>query len=226
MFNFVKTLWEKVKNYEPEAHHLIYLMLVVVLLYYVVGLIIILFYKNKNYLCVFDSDPHFGKEYTQVPADKFEHNLNGHDFTIMFWIKIVDWDYKLGELKHLFSKGENSFSVSKLSEVSPAVFLKESSNDMLMYVTTPQGLETVEFEDIPIGNWNHIGIVCRNASVEFYKNGKLYSTHLLRDSTTLNFGDMHFCNLGGFGGYLKRFKYSPKPLQSDIIMKNFYKGPK
>lgn len=224
MFSIFKHVWKTIRDYNPKAHHLLYLIFVIVMVYYLLGLILILFFQNKNYLCLFDSDPYFAKYHTQIAADKFEHNTNGHDFTIMFWIKIVDWDYKLDEVKHIFSKGENVFSVSNLTDVSPAAFMQSSTNNLLLYFTTARGLDKVVLDDIPIGNWNHIGIVCRNATVELYKNGKLYSTSLIRDNVILNFGDMHFCNFGGFGGYLKKFKYSPKSLKSDIIMKHFYRG--
>ena len=60
---------------------------------------------NKS-LCLLNS-PHFGKQYKS--ADSQVIQISGHNYSFMFWINIDNWEYKLHEKKHIFSKGDNIY---------------------------------------------------------------------------------------------------------------------
>ena len=130
------------------------------------------------------------------------------------------------EPKHVLSKGDNNYEIQDLHNVAPAIFLANDINNMHVFVTTETGVDEIVVEDISIGNWNQIGVVCHEATVEIYKNGKLFSTHILSAYPRLNFGDLHVCNFGGFGGYISNLTYSPIAYKVDRIERHYRKGHK
>lgn len=180
--------------------------------------------RNKS-ICLLNS-AHFGKQYKSIESQKFIQTRSGHYYSFMFWINIDNWEYKLHEKKHIFSKGDNIYNYELLENVAPAVLLDSNINNMIILVTTEAGVEKVMIKDIEIGNWNHIAIVCTPISIEIYKNGKLYSTTLLHSLPLTNFSDLHICSFGGFGGYVADLKYASYSYKSEYIFDTYKKGPK
>ena len=212
-------------KYTFRPIHLLYALLAGMLIYYVAGLVRILFFTNKKHMCVVDY-PYFGKKHKTVEASTFEQSLNGYNFTMVFWIKITDWEYKMTEPKHIFSKGDNNYNIEDLNQVAPAVFLANDINNMHIFLSTEAGVDEIVVEDISIGNWTQVAIVCHDSTVEIYKDAKLFSTHILNAYPQLNFGDLHVCSHGGFGGYIAKLTYSPIAYKIDRIERHFKKGPR
>jgi len=70
--------------------------------------------------------------YKFVNDKKLKKSYNGgHDYTYSFWINVEDWDYKFGQPKHVFHKGDR-----KAESVNPGVWLYPKKNALMIRIDT------------------------------------------------------------------------------------------
>jgi hypothetical protein len=174
--------------------------------------------KNAKHALVVSQDP---ANPSYVPMPKSD-GQDGIQFTYDFWIMIESFEYKTGEWKHVFHKG----NASSYPNRAPGVWIHPNTNALRVYMNTQDNiLEYVDIANVPIRKWIHMSIVLDDMNLDVYVNGYLKSRKLLTSVPKLNNGDF-WCNMfGGFEGYLSNIRYYARAISSTEIAENVRSGP-
>ena len=131
-------------------------------------------------------------------------------------------EYKYGEWKHMFHKGNKSATPNK----APGVFLHDTQNSIRVYMNTLQNInEYVDIENIPLKRWVHMAIVLKGKYLDIYVNGYLRKRHELSSVVKQNFGDLWLNLFGGFEGYMCRMRYYRRALEFTEVENIVRSGP-
>jgi hypothetical protein len=162
--------------------------------------------KNENSITLYRSDNQEG----------------GAVFSYSFWFVIENMDYKYGEWKHMFHKGNKNGNPNR----APGVWLHPDTNTLRIYMNTFNKLyEYVDIDNIPVKRWVHCVIVLNGKYVDVYINGYLRKRTELDSMAKQNFGDLWLSLYGGFDGYLSRMRYFRKALDYHEIESITKEGP-
>jgi len=174
--------------------------------------------KNAKRSLVVSQDP---KNSSYIPISKSE-NQDGIQFTYDFWILVETFDYKPGQWKHVFHKGNASGYPNR----APGIWLHPSTNALRFYMNTQENiLEYVDVENIPARKWMHISLVLDDKDMDVYVNGYLKSRKKLSSVPKQNNGDF-WCNMfGGFEGFMARIRYYARAISPEEILSNVRLGP-
>jgi hypothetical protein len=147
---------------------------------------------------------------------------DGIQFTYDFWLLVETYDYKPGEWKHVFHKGNASGYPNR----APGVWLHPSKNALRFYMNSQQDiLEYVDVDNIPARKWMHIALVLDDKDMDVYVNGYLKARKKLSSVPKQNNGDF-WCNMfGGFEGYMARIRYYSRAITAEEILSNVRTGP-
>ena len=192
--------------------------------------------KNAKHTVIITQDP---DSMNYIPIKRSE-NENGIELSYSFWTLIQDYDYKNGEWKHLFHKGNSSSYPNR----APGVWLHPNENKMRIYMNTFDNiLEYVDVDDIPVKKWFCTTIVLQNSKshtdeemdvdpasapshiLDVYINGNLKKSKLLESIPRQNNGDLYVNLFGGFSGYISRLKYSSYAVDYSDIESYLKEGP-
>ena len=125
--------------------------------------------KNGKHALVISQDP---ESVNYIPIQRSEDRENGIEFTYDYWMLIENFDYKNGEWKHLFHKGNSSSYPNRGSWCLVTL----SKNIMRIYMNTQDNiLEYVDVENLPLRKWIHVSLILKNKALEVYINGYLKS---------------------------------------------------
>jgi hypothetical protein len=175
--------------------------------------------KNAKHSVVITQDPNNDNSITLYRSDNEE---NGIEFTYSLWFLIESMDYKFGEWKHIFHKGNKSTYPNR----APGVFLHETENTVRVYMNTMNDvLEHVDIKNIPLKRWVHMGLVINGMHMDIYINGKLRTRHKLSSLPRQNFGDLWINLFGGFDGFVSKLKYYRRALDYTEIEEIIREGP-
>jgi len=174
--------------------------------------------KNAKHTVIVSQDP---DSINYIPIKRSD-NEEGIEFAYSFWSLILDYDYKNGEWKHMFHKGNSSSYPNR----APGVWLHPNENKMRIYMNTFDNiLEYIDIDDIPVKKWFSTTIMLQNASthsdktkdvkvsdgpshiMDVYINGNLKKSKLLTSIPRQNNGDLWVNLFGGFSGYISRLQY-------------------
>ena len=174
--------------------------------------------KNAKHTVIISQDP---ESINYIPIARSD-NEEGIEFAYSFWSLILDYDYKNGEWKHMFHKGNSSSYPNR----APGVWLHPNENKMRVYMNTFDNiLEYVDINDVPVKKWFCTTIVLQNAKkhsdktkdvdvnegpshiMDIYINGNLKKSKLLTSIPRQNNGDLWVNLFGGFSGYISRLQY-------------------
>lgn len=174
--------------------------------------------KNAKRPLVINQDP---KNVNYIPISRSD-GQDGIQFTYDFWLLIETFDYKPGEWKHIFHKGNASGYPNR----APGVWLHPSNNAIRFYMNTQENiLEYIDIDNIPARKWLHFALVLDDKDMDIYVNGFLKARKKLSSIPKQNNGDF-WCNMfGGFEGYMSRIRYYPRAIMTDEIIDNVRKGP-
>jgi len=174
--------------------------------------------KNAKHALVVSQDP---ANPSYVPMPKSD-GQDGIQFTYDFWIMIENFEYKTGEWKHVFHKG----NASSYPNRAPGVWIHPNTNALRVYMNTQDNiLEYVDVANVPIRKWIHMAIVLDDMNLDVYVNGYLKTRRLLTSVPKLNNGDF-WCNMfGGFEGYLSKIRYYARAIGPTEIAENVRSGP-
>ncbi len=174
--------------------------------------------KNAKHALVVSQDP---ANPSYVPMPKSD-GQDGIQFTYDFWIMIESFEYKTGEWKHVFHKG----NASSYPNRAPGVWIHPNTNALRVYMNTQDNiLEYVDIANVPIRKWIHMAIVLDDMNLDVYVNGYLKTRKLLTSVPKLNNGDF-WCNMfGGFEGYLSHIRYYARAIGPNEIAENVKSGP-
>lgn len=156
-----------------------------------------------------------------IPIARSE-GQNGIQFTYDFWLLVETYDYKPGQWKHVFHKGNASGYPNR----APGVWLHPSKNALRFYMNSQENiLEYVDIENIPARKWMHIALVLDDKDMDVYVNGYLKARKKLSSVPKQNNGDF-WCNMfGGFEGFMARIRYYSRAITAEEILSNVRAGP-
>ena len=167
--------------------------------------------KNAKNSLVITQDPRNENSITLYRSDDAD---TGAEFTYSVWFVIENMEYKYGELKHMFHKGNKTGIPNR----APGVFIHPTSNTLMVYMNTVNNMmEHVEIENIPIKRWVHMAIVLKGQYLDIYINGYLRKRHELSSTPKQNFGDLWLNLNGGFDGYMCKMRYYRRAIEYNEV---------
>ncbi len=174
--------------------------------------------KNAKHALVISQDPN-NAGYVPMPRSD---GKDGIQFTYSFWLMIEGYDYKSGEWKHVFHKGDPNSYPNR----APGVWLHPATNAMRVYMNTQTTiLEYVDIMNLPLRKWIHVAVVLDDKDLDVYINGYLKTRKQLSSVPKLNNGDF-WCNMfGGFEGFVGRIQYFTKAIGPDELASIVKDGP-
>ena len=174
--------------------------------------------KNAKYALVISQDP-ASINYTAI---KQSEEKDGIQFTYGFWILLQGFDYKKGEWKHIFHKG----NASSYPNRAPGVWLHPNKNDIRVYMNTLDNImEYVDVENLPNRKWIYMNIVLNNKNLDLYVNGYLKIRKELSSLPKQNSDDFWVNMFGGFEGYVSNIRYYSYAIDFNEMNTNIKKGP-
>jgi hypothetical protein len=175
--------------------------------------------KNAKNSLVITQDP---KDENSITLYRSDDATTGSEFSYSFWFVIENMNYKYGELKHMFHKGNKSAVPNR----APGVYIHPTSNTILVYMNTLNNImENIEIDNIPIKRWVHMTIVLKGAYLDVYVNGFLRKRHELSGVPKQNFGDLWLNLNGGFDGYMCKMRYYRRALDYNEVENIVRGGP-
>jgi len=146
----------------------------------------------------------------------------GIEFSYSVWLFVDNYNYKLGEMKHVFHKGnELAYPLC-----APGVFLLENKNALRVKMNTYKKIEeSVDVDNIPVGKWFCLILICKGQQLDVYINGNLKKSLKMSGIPKQNYGDVYVNRSGGFSGYLSRLRYYDYALKYGDIDSVIKMGP-
>tara|TARA_B100000524_G_scaffold337744_2_gene228647 strand:- start:4575 stop:5195 length:621 start_codon:yes stop_codon:yes gene_type:complete len=133
--------------------------------------------------------------------------------TFSFWMYINDWDYKYNKEKIIIKKGKFELG------------LRKRTNNIYLQIPTINGLEIMEFKNLPLQKWLHVVLIINNRDVEMWFNGELYASKFLKFIPKyLEKEDTYICPDGGFSGFTANIYHYNYPLNFNLIKKTYRLG--
>lgn len=178
-----------------------------------------------------------------IPINKSFNLEGGAQFTYSFWFSINDMEYKKGEWKEMWCKGDKY----KYNQC-PGVFIHENTNKIRinMNVVKQQAekqedtLEYVDIDNIPISSWINLVMVFTEDKksikpndkkkrykncLDIYINGLLKTRKELSSVPLFNTHPVWINMNGGFDGVIGNLEYYPRALNTTEIHKILKKCP-
>ena len=150
------------------------------------------------------------KNENSVTLYRSDNQEGGAVFSYSFWFVIENMQYRYGEWKHMFHKGNKSSNPNR----APGVWIHPNKNALRIYMNTYNNLkEYVDIDNIPIKRWVNCVIVLNGMYLDVYINGYLKTRKKLDSMPKQNFGDLWISLYGGFDGYLSNMRYFRKALK-------------
>ena len=105
------------------------------------------------------------------PVHLSDNERSGIEFSYSFYINVHPSAFQQYDgLLHIFHKGYPS----QFPLLGPGVYMHANNNTMRIYMNTFKTWNNfVEVQNIPIGQWAHIVMVCKQSALEVYVNGNL-----------------------------------------------------
>ena len=174
--------------------------------------------KNGKQALVVSQDP---TSINYIPIKKSE-NQDGIQFTYGFWFLIENFDYKKGEWKHVFHKGNSSSYPNR----APGVWFHPDKNSIRVYMNTMDNiLEYADIDNIPVRKWVYMNVILNNKNLDLYINGYLKVRKELTSIPKQNDDDFWVNMYGGFEGYLSNIRYYSYAVDFNEIYSNIRNGP-
>jgi hypothetical protein len=151
---------------------------------------------------------------------------NSSNFTYSVWFYIDDWNYKNGEKKILFGRGDSS--KDGIAKPCPMVTFGSIENNLEVALAVFSGTNdithTCNVYNIPIQSWCNLLISVYGRTLDIYLDGKLVNTCVLPGTAKVN-GDsnVYITPAGGFSGWTSKFEYFPKATDPQTAW-NIYEG--
>jgi hypothetical protein len=189
-----------------------------------------------------------------IPITRSVNQDGGIEYTWSVWFFIRDpgTAADIGQLKHIFHKGDNvarapSSSNDPIfkkvgSNVSPGVFFEVTNVPttgnpnkntqtvtlkiaMNKYDKTGGTMDVINIETIPVRKWISLIIKTRNATVDVYINGQLTKRQTLKGIPHQNYGNVHVAQDGGFSGNISDLQYFNYAIGTSELQEIVNRGP-
>jgi len=150
-----------------------------------------------------------------------ENEDKGLEFSWSFWIYLEDLDYRRGELKNVFVKGDNLYQAQKdedgvpveIDDInniinSPGVYLTPYDNKMMfVFNTYDKVIEKFEVDNIPMKKWVNVIIKCENKTIDIFMNTAFVKRYKLSSLPRQNYNNVYIGKNKGFAGYVSNLWY-------------------
>ena len=174
--------------------------------------------KNGKHALVITQDP---TNPSYIPINRSD-DKDGIQFTYNFWFLIESLDYKTGEWKHIFHKG----NASSYPNRAPGVWIHPTKNIVRIYMNTQENiLDFVDIDNIPIRKWVNMSIVLNNKNLDIYVNGFLKTRKELSSLPKQNDDNFWVNMYGGFEGYVSNISYYAYMIDFNEMDKIIRTGP-
>ena len=178
---------------------------------------------------------HNAKNKLRIEATTLPGNSSTVDFAFSIWLYINDWNYRYGNTKTIFFRGQDTDGSPK----SPQVSLGSNTNDVtitiMCYPTTgsksePGTPSSCKVSNIPIQKWTHLLFTTNNNTLDTYLDGKLVRTCVLSGTPKMdNKMPLFLTPNNGFSGYTSKFRFYARTLNPrevfDIYKEGFSDNP-
>jgi hypothetical protein len=109
-----------------------------------------------------------------IPITLSNNEPSGIEFTYSFYLNISPTSFNSANptagLLHIFHKGYPS----QFPLLAPGVYMHSNTNKLRIYMNTYKTWNNyVDIENIPIGKWVHIALVCENDALLVFINGNI-----------------------------------------------------
>ncbi|MBH41226.1 MAG: hypothetical protein CL685_00750 [Candidatus Magasanikbacteria bacterium] len=152
----------------------------------------------------------------------------GLEFTWTVWLYIDDLEYKNGQRKHIFHKGNDRLDANQTAypNNAPGMYLHPTRNTIIIVMNTfDKILEEVEINDIPLHKWICVAVRLRGKVMDVYVNGDIVLRHVFKAVPRQNYGDVYVNMNGGYSGQLADLWYHDYSLSGVEIQKIVTSGP-
>ena len=159
------------------------------------------------------------------------------DYTYSIWLYISNWNYRVGEQKNIFSRGD-------ANNPSPIVSLGANLNNVEVSLGTwpgasaggtggPAGqVSTCTLDNVPLQAWANVIMTLNNRSLDLYLDGKLVRTCVLPGVPIQSSGEpLVLCGksknaaAGGFEGFISNFQYFARAVNPREAYAIYREGP-
>lgn len=168
-----------------------------------------------------------------IPIERSQNDRDGLVFTWSVWVLIDDLQYRQGEYRHIFHKGNDDINVTNVPigmnkpNNAPGLYIAPGTNDLVVVMNTFNKIdEEVIVKDIPLNKWINVIIrVDEQHKLDVYINGKLVKRHILTSVPRQNYGDVYVSMNGGFSGYTSSLRYFNTAIGTNQIQSIVDAGP-
>lgn len=178
--------------------------------------------KDAQTMVRIDQNPLSTNGDNVISLRRSRNESEGLEFTYSWWTFIKDYEYKKGEWKNVFYKGNaTSWPVR-----APGVWLHPNENAMHVYMNSYGDIQNeVAIPNIPVGKWFHTVLVVEQHAMSVYINGYLKERKKLAGIARQNFGDVYINAFGGFSGFLSRMRYYDYAVNLSQVQTDVTRGP-
>lgn len=174
--------------------------------------------KNAKRSLVINQDPRYS---SSIPLRR-SHAKSDAEFSYTLWLLIENTEYKYGEWKHIFHKGNDSAYPLR----APGLYLHPRDNTLRVYMNTnSEILEYVDIPNVPVRKWMHVGLVLQGRTLNIYINGKLKTKKVFETVPRQNYGNLWISLFGGFEGFLSKMRYHNYALKYSEMESIVKEGP-
>lgn len=178
--------------------------------------------KDAQTMLRIDQNPLNPNSGNVLQLRRSRNEQDGLEFTYSWWTFIQDYQYKKGEWKNVFFKGNSTSWPLR----APGVWLHPSENSMYVYMNSYGDIQNeVAIPNIPIGKWFHTTLIVEQQSMSVYINGYLKERKQLNGIARQNFGDVYINAFGGFSGFLSRMRYYDYAVDLSQVQADVTLGP-
>lgn len=176
---------------------------------------------------------HNAKQKLRIEHTSLPGNSSSVDFTFSIWLYINDWNYRYGNKKTVFYRGNEKGEQSPLVQMAPntntlniTVFCYPSTGSK----SDPGTPKTCSINNIPIQKWVHILFTTNNNTLDSYLDGKLVGTCVLPGVPKMDKkAPLYLTPDDGFSGYTSKFRFYARTLNPrevyDIYREGFSDNP-
>ena len=118
-----------------------------------------------------------------------DNELTGIEFSYSYFLNVNSNSFgETAGLRHIFHKGSSAI----YPMMAPGVFMKNETNTLRVYMNSYATWNNyVDIENVPIGKWFHIAMVCQRNVMEIYLNGNIIKQLNFTNSAPYqNYGDI------------------------------------
>jgi hypothetical protein len=180
-------------------------------------------------------DAKSGSVFTQDPSMNSSKTIyrsvnqnDGIEFTWSVWIFIADLQYKAGQYKQVFYKGNNTPQQNGINSPNnaPGLYIAPDTNALVVFMNTYDKMsEEINIPDIPLNKWVNVIIRCQGQILDVYINGTITRSLTLSGIPKQNYGDVYVAMNGGFSGNISNLWYYNYALTTTEISSLVRRGP-